>query len=84
MKLLKLKKITSYPDQNIPISCCCYYFYFKVPTTTKVPAIAEAIQDRVPSIYDPYELKFQVTCHNFKEAILHLSFLQCIVVLEGG
>lgn len=30
-----------------------------VPTTTKVPAIAEAIQDRVPSIYDPCELKFQ-------------------------
>eukprot|EP00111_Clytia_hemisphaerica_P002042 TCONS_00005760-protein len=30
-----------------------------VPTATTVPAIAEAIQDRVPSIYDPYELKFQ-------------------------
>ena len=37
-----------------------FCFVFKVPTTTKVPAIAEAIQDRVPSIYDPYELKFQV------------------------
>jgi len=26
---------------------------------TTVPAIAEAVQDRTPSIYDPYELKFQ-------------------------
>lgn len=30
-----------------------------VPTATTVPAIAEATQDRVPSIYDPFELKFQ-------------------------
>ena len=37
------------------------FFNFQVPTATTVPAIAEAIQDRVPSIYDPYELKFQVS-----------------------
>jgi len=42
------------------VSQIIIYVVIQVPTTTTVPAIAEAIQDRIPSIYDPYELKFQV------------------------
>ena len=35
-----------------------------------VPAIAEAIQDRTPSIYDPLELKFLVRFAKFFSNVL--------------
>lgn len=48
--------------------------FLQLPTGTAaevtVPAIAEAIQDRTPSIYDPYELKFMVSFAIFFNDIL--------------
>ena len=50
------------------------FFFLQLPMGTAaevtVPAIAEAIQDRTPSIYDPLELKFLVRFARFFSNVL--------------